>query len=258
MDSVPLPPGPVPITGSPPAAVAETTTIQSFIVLFYTIQSIIWTITIGPFLWGIRTSYSLTSYILSPFLSIFLYLFLWVTWPFAILIDIYNVFEPLAIFFSNALIIGLIAGAAIAIAAASLTFFLGFIIPQDPPNYIPESDLLRQQAIKIKKERSSSSPRIRHTHSGGSSDDLSSFDSDDDPWTSSYLQRQQGIAGKGGAGGAGRGGVRPSTTKLLLAPGKKKQQKVIVGLLNETIHEEESTNSDGEGGGGSEGAAFEL
>ncbi|KAK3997459.1 hypothetical protein QBC44DRAFT_314857 [Cladorrhinum sp. PSN332] len=230
MDSVTLPPpGPIPMPNSP--SPAEITSLQSLLSLYYAFQSIIYTFTITPFIWSIRTSYSLTSYIFSPFLIIFRYLFSWITWPFAILRDVFNVFEPLAIFFCNALVIGLIAGTAIAIISASLTFFLGFIIPQHPPNHIPESDLPKQQpqqsSPKIKKEFCTA-----NSNSNTDTDGASSFDSDDDPWTTSSAARR----------GARQ---RPSVTKILPAPGKKKQPKVIVGLLNETIHEEVSDDSDG-------------
>ena len=143
--------------------------------------------------------------------------------------------------------IGLFAGAAIAVAASSLTFLLGFMVPQNPAGKIPEpsSYLLLEEQERSREQQlqggATGDPKRSRTTGAAKSDnsksdsDLSSsspssFESDDDLWNPSSLRAR-----------AARGA--PVSNILPAAPGKTKQQKVVVGLLNETIHEEDS-NSD--------------
>ncbi|KAK4229879.1 hypothetical protein QBC38DRAFT_471296 [Podospora fimiseda] len=239
MESSPSFSGPIPMPASPPLPTITTITsiIQTIISIFSATTSIIYTLTITPLLWSIKTSYYLTFLILSPFFSLFYFFFSWIIWPLSILREMFSIIEPLVIFFSNALIIGLITGTSIALIASSLTFFLGFIIPQHrPKNYIPQSSLLSRQQQK-------SSSSTLQTPNDSEQDDNESFSSDDDPWGTTTTATE-----KPGAGGK-RGGV---VVKVLSAPGSPQQgkKKVAVGLLSETIHEEVSDSD------GSESSAF--
>jgi len=106
MDSstIPLPPGPVPVQCLTTTANALNTTspeassLQPVIFLFSTVYSILYTLTIFPFVWILRSFYSLISAILlHPLYSILYFVFSWIIWPLNILMTIFDIFEVLYI-----------------------------------------------------------------------------------------------------------------------------------------------------------------